>query len=71
VQNNLNLDHKGGDGWGYAVFGKVTGGMDVVDDIRYVQTTTRRPFADVPVEAVIIETVTVLEDEADSTDATQ
>jgi cyclophilin family peptidyl-prolyl cis-trans isomerase len=71
VQNNLNLDHKGGDQWGYTVFGKVTQGMDVVDDIRYVQTTTRRPFADVPVEAVIIEGVTILESTPDANDESQ
>jgi len=61
VQNNMNLDYKGGNGWGYAVFGKVTRGMEVVDDIRYVQTTTKGPFSDVPVEPVIIESVRVIE----------
>ena len=60
VQNNMNLDHKGGNGWGYAVFGKVTRGMEVVDDIRYVQTGTRGPFSDVPVEPVIIESVKII-----------
>ena len=62
VQNNMNLDHQGGNQWGYAVFGRVVEGMDVVDDIRFVQTTTQAPFSDVPVEPVIIETVTILED---------
>ena len=62
VQNNLNLDYKGGNNWGYAVFGKVTQGMEVVDDIRFVQTTTSPPFSDVPVEPVIIEQVTIVED---------
>jgi cyclophilin family peptidyl-prolyl cis-trans isomerase len=61
VQNNMNLDYQGGNQWGYAVFGRVVEGMEVVDDIRFVQTTTRAPFADVPVEPVIIETVTILE----------
>jgi cyclophilin family peptidyl-prolyl cis-trans isomerase len=61
VQNNMNLDYQGGNQWGYAVFGRVVEGMDVVDDIRFVQTTTRPPFSDVPVEPVIIETVTILE----------
>jgi len=41
-------------GWGYAVFGKVTEGMDVVDSIAAVQTGNRGPYANVPVEAVII-----------------
>lgn len=62
VQNNMNLDHKGGDGWGYAVFGQVSQGMDVVDDIRFVQTAVKAPFRDVPVEPVIIESVTIVED---------
>lgn len=62
VQNNLNLDHKGGDGWGYAVFGRVSEGMDVVDDIRFVQTAVKSPLRDVPVEPVIIESVTIVEE---------
>jgi cyclophilin family peptidyl-prolyl cis-trans isomerase len=62
VQNNLNLDYRGGDEWGYAVFGKVVQGMEVVDDIRYVQTSRKPPFSDVPVEPVIIESVTITED---------
>jgi peptidyl-prolyl cis-trans isomerase B (cyclophilin B) len=41
--------------WGYAVFGRVIDGMDVVDDIRFVETGPR----DVPVEAVIIESVEI------------
>ncbi|MHA7813442.1 MAG: peptidylprolyl isomerase [Phycisphaerales bacterium] len=49
------------DGAGYAVFGKVVKGMDVVDAIRTVQTTTKGPYGDVPVEPVVIEKVTVLE----------
>jgi cyclophilin family peptidyl-prolyl cis-trans isomerase len=63
VQDNLNLDYSGGSNprtWGYAVFGSVTGGMDVVDEIRFVQTTTQRPYSDVPVEPVVIEKVTIL-----------
>lgn len=41
-------------GYGYVVFGKVISGMDVVDAIRVVKTTTRMPFRDVPVKPVII-----------------
>ncbi|MBC7182163.1 MAG: peptidylprolyl isomerase [Marinobacter sp.] len=48
-------------GPGYAVFGKVTEGMGVVDAIARKQTTRKRGMADVPVEPVIIENVTVLE----------
>ena len=62
VQNNMNLDYKGGNEWGYAVFGKVTEGLDVVDDIRYVQTANKPPFSDVPVEPVIIEQVRIVEE---------
>lgn len=62
VQNNMNLDYRGENNWGYAVFGQVTEGMEVVDDIRYVPTTSKPPFSDVPVEPVIIESVTIVED---------
>jgi cyclophilin family peptidyl-prolyl cis-trans isomerase len=62
VQNNMNLDYQGANNMGYAVFGKVTRGMDVVDDIRFVQTGNRGPMGDVPVEPVIIESVEVISD---------
>lgn len=42
-------------GWGYAVFGKVTDGMDVVEKIKGVRTTSRSGHQDVPAEDVIIE----------------
>jgi peptidyl-prolyl cis-trans isomerase B (cyclophilin B) len=60
VTNNSFLDYPGQDGWGYAVFGKVTEGKDVVDAIKKVKTTRSGMFADVPVEPVIIEKVEVL-----------
>ena len=60
VKNNSFLDYPGQDGWGYAVFGKVTDGTDVVDLIRKVKTTRSGMFADVPVDPVIIEKVEVL-----------
>ncbi len=44
-------------GWGYAVFGQVVSGMDVVDAISQVRTSTRNFYGDVPVEDVIIEKV--------------
>lgn len=62
VVDNPALDHRGpqsGRTWGYAVFGRVTEGMDVVDEIRYVETANRGPMADVPVEAVVIERVEI------------
>jgi peptidyl-prolyl cis-trans isomerase B (cyclophilin B) len=60
VTNNSFLDYPGQDGWGYAVFGKVTEGTEVVDQIKKVKTTRSGMFADVPVEPVIIEKVEVL-----------
>ncbi len=54
VKNNSFLDYPGQDGWGYAVFGKVTEGKDIVDKIKTVKTTRSGMFADVPVEDVII-----------------
>lgn len=49
--DNRNLDTYGG---GYAVFGKVIGGMDVVEAIGRVQTSTRGPHGDVPVKPIYI-----------------
>ncbi|NBV16232.1 peptidylprolyl isomerase [Janthinobacterium sp.] len=57
IQNNSFLDYPGQDGWGYAVFGKVTDGKEVVDAIRAVKTSRAGMFADVPVTDVIIEKV--------------
>lgn len=60
VTDNAFLDHqaKVGPGWGYAVFGKVTSGMDAVDKIKGVKTGASGPFAkDCPVSPVIIESV--------------
>jgi cyclophilin family peptidyl-prolyl cis-trans isomerase len=45
------------DGAGYAVFGRVVEGREVVDEIRNVQTTSRAGHDDVPVEPVVIESV--------------
>ena len=55
VKDNAFLDAaRSPDGHGYAVFGKVTQGMDVVDRIRKVRTTQLGMYADVPAEPVII-----------------
>ncbi len=61
VSDNLFLDHsaKTTEGWGYAVFGKVVDGMDVVNKIKGVRTTMRAGHQDVPVEDVIIESAEV------------
>jgi peptidyl-prolyl cis-trans isomerase B (cyclophilin B) len=60
VGNNdfLNYTTPNSSGWGYCVFGKVTAGMDVVDKIKKVATTSRNGHQDVPVENVIIESAT-------------
>ena len=60
VTNNTFLDYPGQDGWGYAVFGKVTEGKEVVDAIKKVKTGRSGMFSDVPAEPVIIESVEVI-----------
>jgi cyclophilin family peptidyl-prolyl cis-trans isomerase len=62
VQDNMNLDYTGqtsSSAWGYAVFGRITGGLEVVDEIRFVQTTQAGPYSDVPVEPVVIERIVI------------
>jgi peptidyl-prolyl cis-trans isomerase A (cyclophilin A) len=58
--DNAGLDYPQPDGNGYAVFGKVTSGMDVVKKIEGVPTTSRGPMSDVPQKAVVIESATVV-----------
>ncbi len=57
IKNNDFLNHSGKNtqGWGYAVFGKVTDGMEVVDKIKAVSTTMAGGHQDVPAEDVIIQ----------------
>lgn len=61
VKDNPFLDFKAKtpDAWGYCVFGEVKDGMDVVDKIKGVQTTSRAGHQDVPVEDVVIEEVLI------------
>ncbi|MCB1871859.1 MAG: peptidyl-prolyl cis-trans isomerase [Gammaproteobacteria bacterium] len=59
VADNKFLDYPGQDGWGYCVFGKVTAGMDVVDKMKSVATTSRMGHQDVPVEELVIEKATL------------
>lgn len=61
VGDNHFLDHsnKTDQGWGYAVFGKVTDGMDVVEKIKTCETGSMGGHQDVPVNEVIIESVEV------------
>ena len=64
VADNSFLNHrsKTPDGWGYAVFGKVTAGMDVVNKIKEVQTTIKAGHQDVPAEDVIIESAELIKE---------
>ena len=57
VADNDFLNHTSPtpNGWGYCVFGKVTSGMEVVDKIKAVKTTSRAGHQDVPAEPVVIE----------------
>ena len=54
----LNFSGENTQGWGYAVFGKVVDGMNVVDDIAAVQTGTKGGHQDVPQETITINGVT-------------
>jgi peptidyl-prolyl cis-trans isomerase A (cyclophilin A) len=61
LKDNDFLEHSRGN-FGYAVFGRVTEGMDVIDKIAAVETGRRRGFDDVPVEAVIMKSVRRIKD---------
>jgi peptidyl-prolyl cis-trans isomerase A (cyclophilin A) len=60
VTDNSSLNHPQPDGHGYAVFGKVIRGMEVVNAIKGVKTRNIGPMGDVPVEPVVIESMTVV-----------
>ena len=64
LKDNDFLDHRGptSQGWGYCVFGQVADGMDVVEAIAKVATTSRRGHQDVPVENVLIEKTEVIDE---------
>lgn len=57
----LNFSNESTQGWGYAVFGKVSAGMDVVDKIRAVRTGGGGMHKDVPVEPVTINKAEIIE----------
>lgn len=59
TKSNAMLNYPGADGWGYAVFGKVVKGTEVVDKIKQVSTGNRGPHQDVPTQAVVIESATI------------
>ena len=56
----LNYTMPSPQGWGYAVFGKVVKGTEVVDKIAKSRTGRRGMYADVPVETVLIEKVEII-----------
>lgn len=62
LKNNDFLNYTGPtpQGWGYAVFGEVVEGMDVVDSIAKVATANAMGHGDVPVEPVVISSATVI-----------
>jgi peptidyl-prolyl cis-trans isomerase A (cyclophilin A) len=60
LKNNIPLDYPGHDGWGYAVFGKVVQGFDVVQKIAKVPTATSGMHQNVPTAPVLIESVKLL-----------
>jgi peptidyl-prolyl cis-trans isomerase B (cyclophilin B) len=62
VADNDFLDHKSPtpQGWGYAVFGQVVGGQDIVDRIKGVATGTRGGHGDVPKQDVVLEKAVVV-----------
>lgn len=62
VADNDFLNHTAPNpqGWGYAVFGKVTAGQNVVDEIARVPTSTRGFYGDVPVDDIVIEKAEIL-----------
>lgn len=60
LKDNSFLDYPSRDGWGYAVFGKVVQGFDIVQQIAMVPTSNAGPHQNVPTTPVLIESVTLL-----------
>jgi cyclophilin family peptidyl-prolyl cis-trans isomerase len=68
VKDNPALDFGiSRDGWGYAVFGEVVSGMEIVDQIVAVPTSTRGPHQNVPITPVVINKVRVISEPASAT----
>lgn len=60
TNNNRPLDYPSQDGWGYAVFGKVIKGTDIVDKIKTVSVSDQDMHQHVPIKAVIIESASLI-----------
>tara|TARA_R100001377_G_scaffold65918_1_gene41193 strand:+ start:560 stop:1087 length:528 start_codon:yes stop_codon:yes gene_type:complete len=73
VSNNTFLNHKNktAQGWGYAVFGKISAGMEVVNKMKQCRTTSKSGHQDVPVDEIIITATTVTTPEPTPEKATQ
>jgi len=65
VVDNDFLDHKPGN-YGYAVFGRIASGMEVIDAIAAVQTGSKSGHQDVPLETITVESVTRIPDANDN-----
>ncbi|GGZ99177.1 peptidylprolyl isomerase [Ignatzschineria ureiclastica] len=61
TQDNTFLDYPGQDGYGYTVFGKVVEGMDVIDKMEKVKTTSKAMHQDVPAKPIVIESMKFVE----------
>mgnify|MGYP000194256970 CR=1 FL=1 len=64
IANNdfLNFTAENAQGWGYAVFGKVVEGMEVVNQMKAVTTTMAAGHRDVPAEDIVIESMEIIEE---------
>jgi peptidyl-prolyl cis-trans isomerase B (cyclophilin B) len=72
VSDNTLLNHKSktAQGWGYAVFGRVVAGMDVINKIKQCRTTSKSGHQDVPLDEIIVTTTVVNYPEAATSKAT-
>lgn len=63
VADNASLDHRSPsiEGWGYCVFGKVIKGMEVVDAIKQVATTSHGGHQNVPIDPIVIESASIVD----------
>ena len=59
LKNNSHLDPSGG-GFGYAVFGRVIEGMDVVDKIAKAKTGNKGPFSNIPLQTIVVKSAKVV-----------